>query len=53
MAKGAAKAVIFPEKAKRPKNSVSFSGGDMRASSVRLAACAGPEAIPISAAKAR
>ena len=33
---GAAKAVALPEKEKKPKNSVVFSAGESRASSVRL-----------------
>ena len=36
MASGAANAVIFPENEKKPKNSVTLSGGHMRASRVRL-----------------
>ena len=43
MASGAAKAVILPEKEKKPKNSVVFSDGVILASSVRLAAWIGPE----------
>ena len=50
---GAAKAVILPEKEKKPKNSVALPGGHMRASSVRLDDWTGPEASPISVAKAR
>ena len=53
MASGAVKAVILPEKEKKPKNSVVFSAGLNLASSVRLAASIGPEAIPIRMAKAR
>ena len=50
---GAANAVILPENEKKPKNSVVLPGGQSRASSVRLEAWIGPEASPISTAKAR
>src|SRR3989337_3069904 len=53
MAMGAANAVILPEKEKKPKNSVILSGGERRASSVRLDAWIGPEAKPMRMAKAR
>src|SRR3990170_1318589 len=53
MASGAANAVILPEKEKKPKNSVILSGGERRASSVRLDAWIGPEAKPMRMAKAR
>ena len=46
MASGAAKALILPEKEKKPKNSVVLSGGASLASSVRLDDWIGPARKP-------